>query len=60
MKRPASLEELAEALAERHTEVGRRRLSRLDTVYKMLATAAAKPDQPTQACAPSEQGLHIK
>jgi len=48
LKRPVELDDLAEALAKRHTEVGSRRLRRLDTVYKTLAAAAALPDQAAQ------------
>lgn len=57
--RPDSLDDLAEELAARHTEVGRRRLRRLDTVYKMLAAAAAKPDQAAQACSNPQVLNHL-
>ena len=59
VNRPDSLDDLAEELAARHTEVGRRRLRRLDTVYKMLAAAASKPDQAAQACSTPQVLNHL-
>ena len=48
LKQAESMDELAAELAARHTEVGRRRLHRLDTLYRMLSDAAAQPDQAAQ------------